>query len=84
MGRFKLKKWGNIMRDLTPGELLSFSTLLQMESNALAVAKASQSAINDEQLKELTQAGILAGQSRIMGLQQFIAENKVAPIKEVQ
>jgi hypothetical protein len=55
-----------------------------MESNALAVAKASQSAINDEQLKELTQAGILAGQSRIMGLQQFIAENKVAPIKEVQ
>ena len=38
------------MRDLTPGELLSFSTLLQMESNALAVAKASQSAINDEQL----------------------------------
>jgi hypothetical protein len=84
MGRFKLKKWGNIMRDLTPGELLSFSTLLQMESNALAVAKASQSAINDEQLKELTQAGILAGQSRIMGLQQFIAENTVAPIKEVQ
>lgn len=72
------------MRDLTPGELLSFSALLQMESNALAVAKASQSAINDEQLKELTQAGILAGQSRIMGLQQFIAENKVAPIKEVQ
>jgi uncharacterized NAD-dependent epimerase/dehydratase family protein len=72
------------MRDLTPGELLSFSTLLQMESNALAVAKASHSAINDEQLKELVQAGILAGQNRIMGLQQFIAENKVAPIKEVQ
>lgn len=72
------------MRDLTPGELLSFSTLLQMESNALAVAKASQSAISDEQLKELTQAGITAGQSRIMGLQQFIAENRVAPVKEVQ
>ncbi len=72
------------MRDLTPGELLSFSTLLQMESNALAVAKASQSAIGDEQLKELTQAGITAAQSRIMGLQQFISENRVAPIKEVQ
>lgn len=72
------------MRALTPGEVLSLSTLLQMESNALAVAKASLMAINDEQLKTLTQAGITAGQSRIMGLQQFIAENQIAPIKEVQ
>lgn len=72
------------MRALTPGEILSLSSLLQMESNALAVAKASLMAINDEQLKTLTQAGITAAQSRIMGLQQFIAENQVAPIKEVQ
>ncbi|HOP75773.1 MAG TPA: hypothetical protein PLC07_12105 [Bacillota bacterium] len=72
------------MRALTPGEILSLSSLLQMESNALAVAKASLMAINDEQLKTLTQAGITATQSRIMGLQQFIAENQVAPIKEVQ
>lgn len=72
------------MRKLTPGEVLSLTALLQMESNALAVAKASISAISDEQLKTLTQTGISAGQSRIMGLQQFIAENNVAPIKEVQ
>lgn len=71
------------MRDLTPGEVLSLTTLLQMETNALAIAKASIPAINDEQLKTMTQAGITAAQSRIMGLQQFIAENKVAPIKEV-
>jgi len=36
------------MRALTPGEILSLSSLLQMESNALAVAKASLMAINDE------------------------------------
>lgn len=72
------------MRDLTPGEVLSLGTLLQMETNALAVAKASITAMSDEQLKNLAQAGITATESRIMGLQQFIAENKIAPIKEVQ
>lgn len=72
------------MRDLTPGEVLSLSTLLQMETNALSVAKASITAITDEQLKTASQAGITATESRIMGLQQFIAENKIAPIKEVQ
>lgn len=72
------------MRDLSPGEVLSLSSLLQMETNGLAVAKASLSAMNNEQLKALTEAGITAAQGRIMGLQQFIAENKVAPIKEVQ
>lgn len=72
------------MRELTPGELLTFSTLMQMECNALAVAKAAQLAITDEQLKEMSQVGITAAQSRIMGLQEFIAENRVAPVKEVQ
>ena len=73
-----------MMRDLSPGEVLSLSALLQMETNGLAVAKASISAMNNEQLKSLTEAGITAVQGRIMGLQQFIAENKVASIKEVQ
>lgn len=72
------------MRDLSPGEILSLGALLQMETNGLAMAKAALTAMNNEQLKALAEAGITAAQSRIMGLQQFIAENNVASIREVQ
>lgn len=72
------------MRELTPSEILSLGTLLQMETNAIAVAKASVDAMTDEQLKTMTEAGITAGQNRIAGLQQFIMDNQIVPIKEVQ
>ena len=72
------------MRDLAPGEILSLGALLQMEINALAVAKASYSAMNNEQLKALAEAGVAATQGRIKGLQQFITDNRIADIKEVQ
>ncbi len=63
------------MRQLTPGEVLSLGTLLAAETNALAVAKAGVSTITDEQLKALTESGIVATETRITGLQQFISEN---------
>lgn len=63
------------MRQLTPGEVLSLSTLLAAETNALAIAKAGVNAITDQQLKAFTQSGITASQTRIAGLQQFISEN---------
>ena len=63
------------MRQLTPGEILSLSTLLAAETNALAVAKAGVETITDEQLKALAESGITATQTRINGLQQFIGEN---------
>jgi hypothetical protein len=63
------------LRQLTPGEVLSLSTLLTAETNALTVAKAGYNTITDEQLKSLTQAGISATQARIAGLQEFISEN---------
>jgi hypothetical protein len=72
------------LRKLTPGEILSLTTLLQMETNALAVAKAGVMAITDEQLKNLTQSGITATNARIMGLQQFISENHLLTTGEVQ
>lgn len=72
------------MRKLTPGEVLSLNTLLQMETNGLSVAKAGINAITDDQLKSLAQSGITATEARIMGLQQFIAENHVTSTGEVQ
>ncbi|MDD4600352.1 hypothetical protein SDC9_09102 [bioreactor metagenome] len=67
------------MRQLTAGEMLSLNTLLQMESNALAVAKTSLMAIGDEDLKSMAQSGINAAETRVKGLQQFIAENHIVP-----
>lgn len=65
------------MRQLTPSELLSLSTLLQMETNGLAVAKAGMIAIGDNELKNLMQSGIMASEARIKGFQQFISENGI-------
>lgn len=65
------------MRNLTPNEVLSLSALLEMESNGLAVSKASHHAINDDELKSIAQAGIMASEARIKGIQQFITENGI-------
>ncbi|MCX7747554.1 MAG: hypothetical protein N2645_11820 [Clostridia bacterium] len=65
------------MRQLTSGEVLSLSKLLQMETNGLAVAKASINMITDDQLKNLAQSGLTAAEGRIKGLQQFINENNI-------
>ena len=71
------------MRKITPGENLSLNTLLQMETNALAVAKPGLNTITDPQLKSLAQSGITASESRILGLQQFITENNLINTGEV-
>ena len=72
------------MRHLTDAELLSFSKLLEMESNSLTVAKASLLAISDPQLKNLAQSGITTSEARIMGLQQFIVENNLVTTGQSQ
>jgi hypothetical protein len=71
------------MRKLSDAEMLSLRELLQMETNALAAAKVTQVAIQNSQLKSLTESGVLAAESRIRGLQQFIQENDIIPIQEV-
>jgi len=55
-----------------------------METNSLAVAKATVGVITDQQLKNLTQAGMTASEARIRGLQQFITENEIVETAEVQ
>ncbi len=57
------------------------STLLEMECNALAVAKAGINGISDDQLKTAAQSGITAAQARIAGLQQFIHENDITTLE---
>lgn len=41
-------------------------------------------AISDEQLKSLAQSGISTAEARIMGIQQFVAENNVASMGQNQ
>ena len=65
------------MRQLTHIETLSITKALEMETNALAVSQASMMGVGDEQLQKLIQTGIDSTKARIMGLQQFIAENQI-------
>ena len=65
------------MRKLSEGELLSLTGLLSMEKDGLAVAKVMQNLISDAELKRQADAGVLAAEERIKGVQQFINENQV-------
>lgn len=70
------------MRKLSEAEVLSLTFMLKMEKDGLAVAKAMQGLISDKELKQQAEAGILATEGRIKGIQQFINENNI--IQEVQ
>jgi hypothetical protein len=55
-----------------------------MECNGLATSKASALLITDPDLKASADAGILATEAKIKGLQQFIQENDIGYMQEVQ
>ncbi|OBR93531.1 MULTISPECIES: hypothetical protein [Clostridium] len=65
------------MRKLAEGEILSLTGLLKFESDGLAVSRAMQSLIKDDELKKQAKSGILAAEGRIKGLEQFINENDI-------
>jgi hypothetical protein len=65
------------MRKLSEAEVLSLTALLKMENDSLAVAKTMQSVISDDELKKQAEAGVLAMEGRIKGIQQFINENGI-------
>ncbi len=71
------------MRKLAHNEVMSMTTLLEMEKDALIVARAMEKLIGDDELKKQAESGILAMEGRITGFQQFISENQVTEIKEV-
>lgn len=65
------------MREMAAGELLSMAKMLQMETDALALATAIRTAVSDGPLKELVDSGIIAGKARIEELQRFVNENEI-------
>lgn len=69
------------MRTLSQAEVLSLTTLLTLEQDGLAIARTMQQLIDDDELKKQAEAGILATEGRIKGIEQFITENRI--IQEV-
>ena len=78
------KLGGYNLRQLTEGELLSLTGLLKMEKDGLTVTKAIHSLITDDDLRRQAEAGILATESRVKGIQQFINENQITLTGGVQ
>ena len=70
------------MRTLSEVEKISLAVVLKMESDGVIMQRAINTLISDEDLKRQSEAGILATEGRIKGIQQFINENNVAIAKE--
>jgi len=68
------------MRKLAEGEIISLTGLLKFESDGLAISRAMEALITDDELKKQAESGILAAEGRIKGLQQFINENGVTRV----
>ncbi len=65
------------MRKLSEVEVLSLTGVLKMESDGLAMQRAVNSLITDNDLRRQSEASILATEGRIKGIQQFMNENEV-------
>lgn len=72
------------MRDLTPGEMLSLREMLTMETTGLVGLKTMEPLITDQKLKSSCDAEIQASEARIRSIQQFLQENQIISMGEVQ
>lgn len=72
------------MRKLSDAEILSLTSLLKAEKDGLAVSRAMQVLISDEDLKKQAESSILATEGRIKSMQQFINENRITSTGEVK
>lgn len=70
------------MRALSDVENISLAAILKMESDGVIMQRAINTLISDEDLKRQSEASILATESRIKGIQQFISENNVSVARE--
>jgi hypothetical protein len=77
---YKVQNGGFNMRKFTEAEILSLTGLLKFESDGLAVSRAMQSLITDDDLKKQAESGILAAEGRIRCLDQFINENGITRV----
>ena len=66
------------MRALSDVEKISLAAILKMESDGVVMQRAINALISDDDLKRQSEAGILAVEGRIKGMQQFINENNIA------
>lgn len=66
------------MKNLAQNEILALSALISMETQGLALAKASISAMGDEKLRDMTEAGIMSAEARIQGMQQLIHDKNIS------
>jgi hypothetical protein len=72
------------MRRLSEMEIISLTAMLEMEKDGLIVTKAMNTIISDPELKKQAEYGVLAVETRIKSIQQFINENQVSGTGEVQ
>lgn len=71
------------MRQLTPAEILLLRALLQMEVTGVMTGQAMDQFVKDAELKNLSEAGIMASKARIGEIQRFIKENNIVSVEEV-
>lgn len=71
------------MKKISPSEMLQLRELMQMETNALAMARVTQNIIQDSEFKTLSDAGIKAMEARIREMQMFIGDHDLVS-REVQ
>lgn len=71
------------MKKISPSEMLQLRELMQMETNALAMARVTHNVIQDPEFKALSDAGIKAMEARIREMQMFISDHDLIS-REVQ
>ncbi|MDQ0149088.1 hypothetical protein ACFO6R_05760 [Eubacterium multiforme] len=72
------------MRDFSETEIISLASILKMENEGLIKQRLLNSLIMDEDLKREGESRILAIETRIKTLKQFIDENQISIVKDVE
>ena len=65
------------MKNLAQNEILALSVLITMETQGLALAKASINAMSDDQLRIMTETAIMSAEARIQGMQQLMHDKNI-------
>jgi hypothetical protein len=65
------------LKNLAQNEILALTALISMETQGLALAKASINAVEDEQLRTMTETAIMSAEARIQGMQQLIHDKNI-------
>ncbi len=64
------------MKKISEAEVLSLTTILKMENDAVMAQRAINVLITDEDLKRQGESSVLAAEGRIKAIKKFIKENQ--------